>query len=558
MPAEMRAKHRPWPAVLVAMAVAATLVACRALGFGEGVLLGATPASGIALAAALMLRGRGVLAVVAGFAIGGAAWGLAPGVIAADTLSHAAGAWAGAAVMRSLARRRKPESKTEDWLIFLAGTVTVTAVVALLLFACAGLLPPQPDPLTVPLYAAVFEPLGILTACTVLISLRELPKVLADPRPAFGIAALGAFLLGLLWLLLRHPSPHISPSGVTLLLSVPFCLWVAMCHRSLDGAALSLITAHAAMLVVLARAGSIEATDYVTTIIYLNMLVLICQLVHAVNLDRVRALAANAAQQRELEARVVERTARLNAMTERALAADAAKTRFLATVSHEVRTPLNGVIGMASVVLAGALDADARRNVGMIRTSGLHLLDVINRLLDYARAEHPYGPEDICTFDLPGVVEEVLGEARFSPHAEGLVLCAEIDPAVAPLRRGYRQGLRQVLTNLVGNAVKFTDRGSVTLRLLARPGDGLRIEVEDTGIGIPAEVQERIFRPFEQADASATRRHAGTGLGLAICAEIVRHMGGSIGVESAAGKGACFWVDLPLPVAAPERRPVSA
>jgi signal transduction histidine kinase len=223
-----------------------------------------------------------------------------------------------------------------------------------------------------------------------------------------------------------------------------------------------------------------------------------------------------------------------------------------------VRTPLNGVIGMASVVLAGALDADARRNVSMIRTSGLHLLDVINRLLDYARAEHPYSPDDIGTFELPGVVEEVLGEARFSSHAEGLVLCAEIDPAVAPLRRGYRQGLRQVLTNLVGNAVKFTDSGSVTLRVLARPDDGLRFEVEDTGVGIPAEVQERIFQPFEQADASATRRHAGTGLGLAICAEIVRRMGGTIGVVSAAGKGARFWVDLPRPVAAPERRPVSA
>jgi signal transduction histidine kinase len=137
------------------------------------------------------------------------------------------------------------------------------------------------------------------------------------------------------------------------------------------------------------------------------------------------------------------------------------------------------------------------------------------------------------------------------------MLHAEIDPAVAPLRRGYRQGLRQVLTNLVGNAVRFTDSGSVTLRLLARPGDGLRIEVEDTGIGIPAEVQERVFLPFEQADASPARRHGGTGLGLALCAEIVRRLGGTIGVVSAPGKGACFWVDLPLPVVTPERRPVS-
>jgi signal transduction histidine kinase len=246
-------------------------------------------------------------------------------------------------------------------------------------------------------------------------------------------------------------------------------------------------------------------------------------------------------------------------MTERALAADAAKSQFLATVSHEVRTPLNGVIGMASVVLAGELPTDARRNVSMIRTSGLHLLDVINRLLDYARIDHPYSPQDVAAFDLPSMVEEVLAEARFSPHADGLALRSEIEPGLVACRSGYRQGLLQVLTNLVGNGTRFTDRGAVTVRLSDRGGDALRIEVADTGVGIPDAMQARIFLPFDQGDSVPARRRGGTGLGLSISAEIVRRMGGTIGVDSQPGAGACFWVELRLPaVASPERRTAPA
>ena len=146
------------------------------------------------------------------------------------------------------------------------------------------------------------------------------------------------------------------------------------------------------------------AVDYVTTVLYLNLLIALCQLLHAVHLDLLGLLDVNAAHQRHLEARVAERTARLTAMTARALAADKAKSRFLATVSHEVRTPLNGVIGMASVVLAGKLDPETRANVDVIRSSGFHLLDVINRILDFSQLDHGQTPAleaaDITGFDV--------------------------------------------------------------------------------------------------------------------------------------------------------------
>ena len=143
----------------------------------------------------------------------------------------------------------------------------------------------------------------------------------------------------------------------------------------------------------------------------------------------------------------------------------------------------------------------------------------------------------------------MLEEARFSPDAAGVELRAAIDPRLAAHRVGQRQGLRQVLTNLVGNAVKFTEAGSVSVSARESAEGTVRIEVQDTGIGIPAAAQEKIFQPFEQADASMTRRYRGTGLGLAISAEVVARMGGSIGVVSTEGAGSLFWIELPLATA---------
>ena len=552
MPTGIRSVSGPWPLLVVGLGVAGLLLACRALGFGEGVLLGATPASGLALGAAVVLRWRGVIAVAAGYAIAGLAWGLSVGTLATDATAHSLAALIAAFAMRGLARRRETKSKTSDWLIFLVGTFVFTGVVAAGLFfgGLTGALSAPPSMIQAPLLAIAFEPLGILTFGAVLASLGEFSRIRADPRPAIGILAMAAFLLTVLWSLLSLPVERVSPSGVTLLLSVPFCLWVAMQRRSLDGAGLSFLASHLALVLLLHSVGSIAEREYVTAVIYLDLLIATCQLVHAVNLDRLAALVEVEARKNELEERVIQRTARLHAMAERALAADAAKTRFLATVSHEVRTPLNGVLGMASVVLAGSLDAETRRYVEIIRTSGYHMLDVVGRILDFSKLEHTSAGDEIIEFDLGAVVEEVLAEARFLPYAEGIVLLAEVETGLHLWRSGYRQGLRQVLTNLVGNAAKFTAEGSVTVRVTGRPEDLVRVEVQDTGVGIPRSDLMRIFLPYEQAETSAQAGHGGTGLGLAICAEVVNRMGGTIGVESTVGSGSLFWFEVPLAIVA--------
>ena len=554
MPLAKRLADRLWPLLLVAVTVLALVSACRALGFGQGVLLGATPASGLALGAAVVLRARGAIAAAAGFALADAAWGLTLGMVATDSVAHGVAALVAAFSMRSLVRRRDIKSKTNDWLIFLVGLSVFTVVVATVLFVGGMTGALDATTLTIaPLLALVFEPLGILTLGAVLASLGEFPRIKADPRPAFGVLALGGLLLFALWVFLSHPMKQVSASGVTLVLSVPFCLWVAMQRRSLDGAALSFVASHVALVMLVQSTGSIDQGEYVIAIIYLNLLVATCQLVHAVNLDRLAALTEVETRKQELEARVVQRTARLNAMTERALSADAAKTRFLATVSHELRTPLNGVLGMASIVLEGDLDGETRHNVGMIRTSGYHLLDVINRILDFSELDYRRRA-DAREFDLCALVEEVLEEARFLPYADSVELRADFEAELPLLRRGDRRGLRQVLTNLVGNGAKFTPKGGrLTVRVIGRPTDMVRVEVQDTGIGIEPSDLARIFLPYEQSGRSPHPGHGGTGLGLTICAEVVKQTGGSIGVESVVGAGTLFWFEMPLPaVVVPE------
>ncbi len=546
---------------MAALAIFATLSACRAIGFGEGMLLGATPASGIAFAAALLLRGSGAAAAGLGFAAAGLVWGLGPATAAIDGAAHGLAALAAAGAMRALARRRAQRSRTSDWLIFLVGVALFTATVAAAAAGAAALRlagAPFAAPAAAGL-AAVFEPLGVLTVCAALFSWREAGAILRDPRPAFAIAAVAAGLIALLQALLALPPGQVSPSGVTLLLAVPFCLLIAMQRRSLDGAALSLVAAQVTLAILLADIGGIVAVEFVAAVLYLNLLVATCQLVHAVNLDRLGALAEVEARKAELERRVAERTARLTTMTEKALAADAAKSRLLATVSHDVRTPLNGVIGMASLVLEADLDSQTRRNVEVIRASGFHLLDVVNRILDFSRLDAGRAAEAGAEpFDLAALFEEVIAEARFLPFAEGPALGWEIAPGLARRRLGDPQALRRVLTNLVGNALRFTDAGSVALSAAGTRDGGLRIEVRDTGVGIPSSEHARIFLPYEQASATGGRRRGGTGLGLAICAELTRRMGGRIGVESAPGAGALFWLELPFPAAPLSASPTPA
>jgi two-component system sensor histidine kinase BarA len=256
------------------------------------------------------------------------------------------------------------------------------------------------------------------------------------------------------------------------------------------------------------------------------------------------ALAAHLRQLRAANQRLV---------LERAVAdaANAAKSEFLASMSHELRTPLNGMIG-ASQLLRDQGDDPARRQelLDMIRSSGSHLLGLIDGVLSLARIEAGVLELSREAFNLADVVEAVLATTAVPARGKGLQIAAVLDPQLAAWRIGDPMRLRQVLLNLVGNAVKFTLRGEVVLRVAAgATPDELVFRVRDSGIGMDAQAQARIFEPFHQADSSTTRRFGGTGLGLTICRRLVRAMGGSIEVESAPGQGSCFTVRVVLPPA---------
>jgi signal transduction histidine kinase/ActR/RegA family two-component response regulator/HPt (histidine-containing phosphotransfer) domain-containing protein len=232
----------------------------------------------------------------------------------------------------------------------------------------------------------------------------------------------------------------------------------------------------------------------------------------------------------------------------RASRASAAKSTFLATMSHEIRTPLNGIIGMAETLSLGALTPDQQRQVGVIRTAGGLLLDVINDILDFSRLESGKVEPSLEPVDL-SVIEETL-RAVLAPAAgqKKLDLTIALPPGQVVTDPGR---LRQIALNLTGNAIKFTDRGSVSVTGTFRDPDRLRIEVRDTGVGIAAQNLPLLFRDFSQVDGSFTRRFGGTGLGLAICKRLVEGLGGAIGVDSTPGRGSLFWFELPV-TAAPD------
>ncbi|MEX1361564.1 MAG: ATP-binding protein [Nannocystaceae bacterium] len=232
-----------------------------------------------------------------------------------------------------------------------------------------------------------------------------------------------------------------------------------------------------------------------------------------------------------------------------------AKSRFLANMSHEIRTPLNGVLGMLGILRGTRLDSSQREALETARRSGKVLLDLINDILDFSKVEAGHLTIEFAPFELRGLVDEALQEHASAGRAKGLELSAQLVPGTPSYVVGDRGRIRQVLVNLVGNAVKFTAEGHV--RVVVAPlehegGDSdavLRFEVRDTGIGIEPPDQGRVFEDFQQVDPSASREQQGTGLGLAIVRELVSRMGGSMGLSSEPGRGSIFWVQLPLRVA---------
>ena len=275
----------------------------------------------------------------------------------------------------------------------------------------------------------------------------------------------------------------------------------------------------------------------------------------------------------DLERRVAERTAELQHLNsqlhveidehrqteielrqakEAAEAANQIKAEFLATVSHELRTPMNGVIGMTEFLLETPLSSEQSEYAEIVRKCGADLMGIINNILDFSKIEAGKLELDVIDFDLHTTVSDVIDLMKPQATSKGLNLTAHVHADVPHRVAGDPGRLRQILKNLIGNAVKFTDSGAigVSVQLVEPPSTEavLQFRISDTGIGIPCEAQGKLFQAFSQVDGSTTRKYGGTGLGLAISKQFTEMMGGEIGVESTPGQGSTFWFTARFPL----------
>ena len=285
-------------------------------------------------------------------------------------------------------------------------------------------------------------------------------------------------------------------------------------------------------------------TDWLDEVVIVGTVLALCLTVFS--LRRWRELRIEIAERLQIQEKLV-------LATEAAEAANRAKSEFLANMSHEIRTPLNGILGMTDLALETPLSPEQRDYLETVKMSGDSLLAVINEILDFSKIEVRRIDLEEIDFNLRDCLEGTLKTLALRADEKGLELLCEIAPELPEIVRGDSSRLRQVLANLVANAIKFTDAGEVALKAEMQAEDAhhllVRFTVSDTGIGIPPEKQLRIFEPFIQADTSTTRKYGGTGLGLSISSGLVKMMGGEICVHSEAGKGSEFYFAVRLGVA---------
>jgi signal transduction histidine kinase/ActR/RegA family two-component response regulator len=278
---------------------------------------------------------------------------------------------------------------------------------------------------------------------------------------------------------------------------------------------------------------------------------LLFEALHRELAERKQAEAALAAANTELE----QALTRARQLAVEAEAADRAKSEFLAMMSHEIRTPMNGVIGMAELLMSTGLSDEQQRYAEVLQASADSLMTIINDILDFSKIEAGRVELEAIELDPRCIVEEITIRLGEDARRKGIALSSRVAPPVADSLRGDPTRLRQVLLNLVANAIKFTDRGGVFIRVTLEGevsgSNRLRFEIQDTGIGIPVDTRKLLFEPFRQADGSTTRKYGGTGLGLAISRRLVEMMGGQIGVDSQPGKGSTFWFTAAFEAAMP-------